>query len=283
MRTIKNIILLFAIFTSTLSFGKEIIVTSTDDSGTGTFREAVGLAQPNDTIIINVKGTITLNSSIVFNNKQNLTIIGPYPKHNTFTSTASTNMFYLYECDTVSFKGLGFIGANGVQSVIKMNNSSNIIFKECLFENNVCTSNGTINSTISQFFLVNTAFINNQSSNGGAIYINDMLTVAGEIEISNTTFYQNNSTGGGGAIYATNSNTQIVLTNNLFKENNSVNNGEAIHLNSGTMFMYNNIITQNGSGSEYQLIGAGTYNTGTGNNGNILEFYQQQQILLIKV
>jgi len=267
MKTLKYLTLFVSLLLTNLVLSKEIIVISTANSGNGTLREAVNIAQPNDTIIINVKGEILLTSTIYFNTS-NITVIGPYPKHNNIKSSTAITMFQ-FSANDITLKGLGFVGSTNVYNVVRINNASNVKFIDCLFENNVSSDTGTIRSDNSQFVLLNTAFINNQSSQGGAISIDSILSGAGETEIKNCTFYQNTSNSHGGAIYGT-TNTSIILANNLFKENTASGQGQAIQLYSGTIIMYNNIIQGNGSGSDNQMTySSGVYITGVGTYGNV--------------
>ncbi len=257
MKILKYSTLFAFLFLTKLVLSNEIIVTSTDDTGSNTFREAVTNANSGDTIIINVKGTITLSTSIVFN-QSNLTIIGPYPKHNTFTSSASTNMFFLPSTSSnITFIGLGFKNAN-VQSVIFALSSSQIFFKDCLFENNVCSSNGTLNFTNTEACkLENCSFINNYSNgNGGAIYVTNVSVPSYPFKVVNCTFYGNNCSTSGGAIYL-GGGSSIELYQGLFKNNSASSGGQAIEANNfGRLIVRNTVFTDNGGGNQLNISGS---------------------------
>jgi gliding motility-associated-like protein len=243
----KILLLISSFLITCISFSREVRVLSVADNGAGTLREAIVNAIAFDTIIIDVKGTIILSSQINFITND-LTIIGPYPKHNNFTSNSGT-VFNITNRSNIKFIGLGFKDAN-VDKVIYINNSGNIIFESCLFENNTC-SVSTIFSTISFIGITNCSFIQNNSFQGGAININD---ASGQCRITNCTFWANTSTSHGGAIYL-NTAANLDLINNLFYENQSTGLGEAIQANANSVLIdfYNNVFKDNGTGAEVQV------------------------------
>lgn len=159
---------------------------------------------------------------------------------------------------------------------------SNILFRNCTFENNKAISyGGAINSAYSQLVLENCAFISNVISGfngGGAIHI--VNSEGHELKVENCTFYNNTAFTGGaihaefaggltisGSVFANNesnygsavtisqsSSNNISFISNTFV-NNLANNSSAAVINVSSytenIFLANNIIygNENGSGS----------------------------------
>ena len=253
----------------------EIIVTSTSDANTlGTFRYAIEtLANDGDTIWIDVKGTITLNNEIQFNTP-NLLIIGPYPKHNTFSAISNVNIFNI-QAEGITFKALGFKNSNDRVFSI---NQSNTVIENCLFESNNSTASGSciyldgVGGTI----IRNCSFINNHSNNdGGVLYIKNSI---GKNYIVNSTFSGNSAGLRGGALYCYLNPLDIVLINNVFINNFASapsNTGAALYINDSDVGMYNNVISNNGSGTQPQIRLISSNVNGTGNPNANSNIYQK--------
>ena len=271
MNTLKIITLLFLTFALNWSSAKEIIVTSTaDNTSVGTFRQAVSIAMPNDTIIINVKGTITLTSQIDFT-QNDITVIGPYPKHNTFTASGTFDMFNFNGVSNINLIGLGFIGSTF--RVVRLTSSENIQFESCLFENNTSTGFGSvISASGSSFNILNCSFFNNSAFQGGAIYLASGGSIGLPYKIVNCTFYNNTAngaTGNGGAIYFGGT-MDVQLINNLFHSNSAPNGqGQALYSNaiSANVGLFNTVFYLNGTASSTQIEGANSF---TVNQGSVL-------------
>jgi len=271
MKLIKILTLLFVVMLSGITNAKEIIVTrTTDDTNSGSFRWAVGLVSSNDTIIINVKGIINLASTINFN-VSNITIIGPYPKHNTFTSSASgINLFEFTTVNNITFKGLGFKNATVKRVIMVNNNSTDIVFESCLFEANLCSSE-LINTNNSTIGLLNCSFIDNSGANTGAL---NLINSAGGTDnnIVNCTFSGNSSTNSNGAGAILMSGSQSTkLYNNLFTYNSNSDistSGQALYSAGASVncTLKNNIFNHNSDGGNgTQIVGGYTSTNFDGN------------------
>ena len=264
MKILKIGILLVVLFTTTQLMAANIIVTNVNDSGANSFRWAVNNASSGDTIIIDVKGIITVNSVINFTTN-NLTIIGPYPKHNAF-STNNNRLFNFSNVNNIKIKGIGVVNSNTLDTLITINNSTNITFIDCLFESNNSVS--VIHSDTSQITIQNSAFINNNNTGNGTV---SMIGDTGSL-IVNCTFYSNNTIGNmfgafgkGGAIYFGDS-ANVDLINNMFHSNYATT-GQALYAVNGsgtTIYLYNNAFTSNGSGQQISQI-TGNFNDQGGN------------------
>lgn len=236
-------------------------MTTIADTGVGSLREAITNAVANDSIIIDVKGEIVLNSSITFS-ANNVTIIGPYAKHNNITA-GSTNMhfFHIDGRAGVKFVGLGF--KNSVNARVGViTNSTNITFESCVFENNSFNGAGILFFDATSFKIENCSFLDNTASEGGAIYV--MKTGGTGGKIINSTFGSNSTTGHGGALYL-NSNCFLEIVNNMFKGNSTTGLGEAIQSFDATNVVdfYNNVFELNGDNE--QVTGNGSLNDVGGN------------------
>ncbi|MDX1350052.1 MAG: hypothetical protein R3279_07390, partial [Putridiphycobacter sp.] len=83
----KHILLLILFCSSLAAKANVIVVVNGNDDFAGSLRQAITSAVSGvDTIIVNYKGAIALTSPIQIANKNNITIIGPYPKHIAFTA-----------------------------------------------------------------------------------------------------------------------------------------------------------------------------------------------------
>jgi gliding motility-associated-like protein len=240
---------------------REVIVKSTADSGPSSLREAITNAAAQDTIIIDVKGEIVLNSSISFLSN-NITIIGPYAKHNNIRA-GSTNMhfFHIDGRAGIKFIGLGFKSSVNARVGI-ITNSTNVTFESCVFENNTFNGAGILFFDASSFKIENCSFINNSTIEGGAVYV--MKTGGTGGKIINSTFAGNSTSGHGGAMYL-NSNCFLEIVNNIFKDNSTTGLGEAIQSFDATNVVdfYNNVFELNGDNE--QVNGNGSLNDIGGN------------------
>ncbi|WP_066757107.1 T9SS type B sorting domain-containing protein [Crocinitomix algicola] len=235
-----------SIFYSNLSHSGEIIVTSIANSGDGSLRDAISEAESNDTIIIAVKGTIFLDSPIDFFEKNNLTIIGPYPKHLKISPTAGCagNLFNISLSSNLKFLGIGFDDGNSNTRQVRIsNNSSDILFQSCLFQDNAVDLNGPaaeISNSTATFSKC--SFIDNSGVDGGAMYI----TSNANVTVINCSFIDNSATSSAGALYANNGSTVQLLFCSIFN-NSAAIVSEAIRTTIGTtIYLENCAIAFNG-------------------------------------
>lgn len=236
-----------------------LAVSSTLDSGTGSFRDAVASATSSDTILINVKGTIELNSQVDISGFSSLTIIGPYAKHNMFTANAgwSGSMLYITGCADITIKGLGFGAGNGDTRHVELNgNSGRITFERCLFEaSNLGTGNGGSTRVISsEALFLSCSFIDNAAVTGGALRAQSSSTLL----LVNCTFSSNYATTNAGAVSLTGG-TEAFIRFCTFVNNNSDGSIEAVRANGSTDVTVGNIaMGDNGDDRQIQLLGAVT-------------------------
>ena len=261
MKRLKGIILLIgALFSYNLAFTNIIVVSNTLNTGIGSLRNAVSLASKtaNDTILINVKGTITLNSTINIDDFDALTIIGAFPKHTTITSAGSWtgSFFNLNSCEDVIIRGIGFVGGTGTSRHISVDVSDGeILFERCLFEGNATTFDGGAGEiSNSEVKFSKCSFIDNAANDGGALYIKS----SSHCVIENCTFSDNVATGNSGAIRIESSSEVDLLFNTIIR-NLASDAPQAIESIPGTtVTLENNAIGFNGAGEQIILNGTAT-------------------------
>ncbi len=210
-------------------------VTSTTDSGPGSLRAALGMAQSGDTINFNLTypATITLTSGYL-SIGTNVTVSGPGAA-NLFISGSGEifGVFYVTGGITATISG------------VTIENGSNVTYGE----GGGITNLGTL--TVS-----NSTFSGNSSQTtpgGGGIFNQDTLTV------SNSTFSGNSApAGNGGGIENFGSATVI---NSTFSGNSSIGAGGGI-ANYGTLAVSNSTFSGNS-------VGAGSFGGGIESNATL--------------
>ncbi|MFD1553939.1 hypothetical protein DNU06_13960 [Putridiphycobacter roseus] len=271
-RILLSLILLFFV-----SNGHATIwyVDNGNNSGVNTLRDHVEInSSAGDTVIINYSGGILLTSAITIAN-DDLTIIGPYPTHNSFVGEYGGNIFEINNKTGIVIKGLGFkhmVSGNDLNlRAIKLTGASELWVEDCLFENNkpVSGNGGAIAvEGTAELTVWNSSFFGNVATNNGGAVAFDNADNKGNF--FNCTFHKNNAAGVGGAVYieyvpAINS---IRFINNTFYQNQASdieNAGHAIWLNvtiqaniffphTRYAFFENNIIAEN-----YGATGIGQY------------------------
>ncbi len=232
----KQFILLFSLFLFSISANSATIyVTNTDDSGVGSLREAISVANYGDIVrvnssllsagsnAINLLSTITISKGIfikgAFNSQDTLYINGgdsiqlfrietdfnaPLPSvdfdslvcvHGKGTYGGAININYRYDYGT----GIGVV-----------------YLRNCVFKNNQADYGGAIasnryttssNAASVKLQLFKTSIINNSAINdGGGIYLN-MYSSQGpearlDLKLNSCNIINNNAGGSGGGIYA---------------------------------------------------------------------------------
>jgi gliding motility-associated-like protein len=227
-------------------------VTSTADSGPGTLRESIILANNNpglDSILFNIKGTINVITPIEISN-YDLDIVGP-GSGNVLLSGSSTSIFEIaVGSSTVYISSLSFTNTNG--SAIEFS-QGHLEIVDCIFKQCTVLGNGGAIRMDNPAFLLNVdrcSFVDNRANGtglGGSIYSN-----GGDVFVTNSTFgntigFGGNNATNGGALYIANGSNQLYIVNNTFARLSTGGQGGAVWLNNSNLSLniINNIFYQN--------------------------------------
>ena len=232
------------------SSAETLIVTNINDSGTGSLRRMIEIANNGDSIIFDksiVGRTIEVLSLIQTQNT--LIINGGYNDSKITLSGRNENRilsgnFKLYNLTITKSKGSSVSGCSYVDN--------------CIFENNYSTVSGAAIESSNILTISNSKFKNNISEvDGGAIsYSSNLLNSSSTPSIiKNCTFENNNAKKSGGAISSSisclyeSSRGYMTVTDCIFKNNVAEESGGAIFFSASTSKLntsaYNNLTATN--------------------------------------
>jgi gliding motility-associated-like protein len=243
---------------------KILLVSDIGNAGPNTLRGQIGVAASGDTILMNVKGTISLTSTIGITNKA-ITILGAFPVHSIIDGSGLGSNASAFDINgtpsLLTIQGFRITNCSQGQAILIQGNSQVKII-DCLFESNFGPSNGQCIASFISAGLIeiyNCSFINNSSTNGGAaIYTG----IVGSHKIRNCTFYQNSTSFGNGGAIISDGTTSI--GNCTFLNNTAAGTGGSIHIGSGTVEIFNNIFSSTNatnelSGSSWNNLGGNVF------------------------
>jgi hypothetical protein len=200
------------------------VVTTLDDDGTGSLREAITLANADegaDTITFSVTGTITLLSQLPAID-DTLTISGPGAANLTISGNNAHQVFVVNAGKSLTLEGVTIANGNaGGGDGGGIDNSGTLTVTNSTFAGNSAgghplsgwhASNGGGIDNSGTLTVTNSTFAGNSASNGGGIHNSGTLTV------TNSTFAGNSATYDGGGI--DNSGT-LTVTNSTFSGNSA--------------------------------------------------------------
>jgi predicted outer membrane repeat protein len=157
-----------------------LIITNTNDSGPGSLRDTLEIANDGDTITFAVTGSIVLTSGELLVDKS-IIITAPGASNLAVDGNATSRVFYVAPGRTVSITGLTV--ANGTVSGDPLNSKGGGIYNDqATLTLNSCTVTG------------------NLAGYGGGIY-SDSLYDTAVLEISNSVIYNNSANYTAGGIY----------------------------------------------------------------------------------
>lgn len=252
---------LVMILVANAGFATKEYVVNTNDSGTGSLRDLIQNSGSGDTLIIDITGTLNLQSQITIPHE--LTIIGPGPVHFTIDGTNVTaplevGLALMSGSHAVHIEGVRF--ANFTQHCIGFNSaySGMLTVFGCSFENN---SNTTINVDGGNLIVETSSFINNYSPNEAGV----CLFSGTQAKFINSTFYNNSAGFQGGVFHFSAGNVDLIHC--TFFENGTATptNGKAIYVNGSAVTLRNNIIFNDSQSDELITLGSGTISTLGGN------------------
>jgi LPXTG-site transpeptidase (sortase) family protein len=201
-----------------------IEVTSADDSGPGTLRQAITDVCSGGTITFNDDMTITLGSELAINaSKNNLTITGA--GHSiTVSGNHVTRVFNVIAQD-ITFDTLTIADGNVSDmggGIFHADGRSLTVTNSTFSGNRVSNGEGgaIYNTGISSLTITDSTFSGNSAyGNGGAIY-----NISGPQTVTNSTFSGNNSVSGkGGGIFSIQG--PLTVTNSTFSVNSAALGG----------------------------------------------------------
>ena len=264
----KNIYLSILLFSSLFTFGANIYVNSSADSGPGSLRDAITSASNGDNVIITGGLEVKLEKEIEIT--KTITVKSSNNELATVNGQNKGRIFRLFRRDSISFISLRIINGKSNQSGGGISCSfTKINIENCLFENN-----SIINLSSSGFSsggaglnvysnekgvscrIVNTIFkkniINNyKNGEGGGLKIDFAFASSSSIQINNCVFSHNSIQGysgnKGGAIYIQTKSYNTAIIANCSIDSNSIIPASGIAPNSfsygGGAFLSNVRIT----------------------------------------
>jgi len=197
-----------------------VTVTTLADNATGSLREAIELANPNDTITFDVTGTILLDSQLVID--KNLFLLGPGATQLTLSGQNQDRIFDVIISDTLHISGIDLaFGDVTAKNDISDPPLGGLIFcqgsiyaSECIFRAGKALDGGGIlldgaSGRRSRIELENCAFYDNVADGQNATFLKIGGGIAadarngGEAVVvgTNVTFVLNRAQGSGGAIF----------------------------------------------------------------------------------
>jgi hypothetical protein len=217
------------------SFAKTVTVSNTNDSGSGSLRDAIATANAGDTIEFSVTGTLTLTSAGLTLNKS-LTIKGPGAAQLAISGGGEFRAFFI-PGGTIAISGL-------------------------TIENSTSQGNGNAILNAGTLTLTNSTVSHNGSSFGGNS--GGGIANAGILTLRNSTVAGNGVDHFGGGIY--NTSGTVTVVNSTVSDNVSGSNeeggGGGIYNDSGTLMVVNSTIA--GNTANFGLGGGGgIWNGGT--------------------
>ncbi|MBN1185834.1 MAG: T9SS type A sorting domain-containing protein [Bacteroidales bacterium] len=223
----KTILILLACCIMPLCNATIITVTSTNDSGAGSLRQALADAANGDTINFSVTGVITVLSQLDI--AKSITIQGPGADSLAIDGGGTSRIFYdgNSSLNTVEISGLELKNGFALNFGAAISgNSIDLKVKHCNIHSNTLTlSYGAgirVSGLGSKLSIENTAIHHNTCpGSGGGIYLDNIS----ELHITNSTIYGNSSANDGQAIELMSmpdpGNLTITMTNSTFAGHNT--------------------------------------------------------------
>src|SRR4051812_44391293 len=200
-------------FGSVTAFRADIVtVTNTNDSGLGSLRDALAIANDGDTVDFAVTGTITLTSGRLMVDKS-ITISGPGAESLAVDGNAQDSIFYITSGVTVTISSLTITNGNSrFDGGGIYNQAATVTLDNCIISNNSAQYGGGIYNqaaiddatlTVNNCVLIG----NSVSAEGGGIY--NFGYEAATVTVYATSFSQNSAGFSGGGVRNTGSNVTM--------------------------------------------------------------------------
>src|SRR6266404_5401477 len=217
-------------------------VTNTNDSGSGSLRQAIANAQPGDTIDFNLTypATITLTTQILVGTDlridKNLTIRGPGASSLTISGNGAAQIFFITSGVTASISGLTLDDGNNDNGGAVGNNGT-LNLSDCVISGSSSTQGAGINNQSTGVLNISNSSISNNTASG----IGGGIINFGTATVTTSTF-SNNTAAEAAGIY---NGSMVTVTNSTFSGNQEntaggvlENNGSTstLHLSNSTLF-----------------------------------------------
>ncbi len=217
-----------------------IPVTNTNDSGPGSLRQALAIANNGDTIdATGISGAITLTSGTLLVNKS-VTINGAGAEVLAVDGNAAGRVFFITFGEIVTISGFtirnGHAGNAG--GGIDNENNATLTITNCTISGNVAGLGGGIFNN-GMLTITSTTISGNSSSNGGAIYNSG----GGALTITNSIVSGNSASSGGGIFNI----AAFAITNSTFSGNSAQLGGGIF--NTETLEIGNTVLKAGDSGA----------------------------------
>ena len=206
-----------------------LVVSNTDDDGCGSLRYAIENAVNGDTITFdpNIDGDTIKVTSEEIRIEKDLVIIGN-DTLKTIIDGCHTHRIFEIRDHSVEIKGVKFQRGYSDEQGGAIDNRGDLLIAECLFDDNVSTSNPNFSTAIKHPSKYR------HSQRGGAIY----SVSNSRVRIINSSFKNNTAENEGGAIYFR-SNGLLKIEYSSFSDNTSSSEGGALHFQSDSIYILN--------------------------------------------
>jgi predicted outer membrane repeat protein len=230
-----------------------LFVTSTDDSGPGTLREALANAVAGDTVdATGITGTILLTSGELVIGKS-LTLRGPGPANLTINANSATRVFFVGGAGhVVVIEGLTITGGAtpAASGAGILHGLGTLTVSNCLVTGNAAVSGGGIATFLGTLRVIaSTISDNSADSFGGGIFngVSGPSTEESKVEIIGSTITNNAAVSGGG-IYnfgGSSSPATLVVVNSTLSQNSADVQGGGIFSDGASLTVENCVFNLN--------------------------------------
>ncbi|MDR0912342.1 MAG: hypothetical protein LBM96_07070, partial [Methanobrevibacter sp.] len=157
-------------------------------SDTSTIKNAVDGAENNSKIILK-NGTYNGSNNTNITISKNLTIVGESAGKVIIDGSNVAKMFTVTKGNTLTLINITFMNGFGVNGGAIYNDGT-LNIQNCIFINNIATSNGgAIYTNNGELNIYETMFINNDALNGGALFVQDSRGVVNYNDFENNSDY----------------------------------------------------------------------------------------------
>ena len=221
-----------------------IIVTQTNDSGPGSLRQALSIAQDGDTIdATGISGVITLTTGELVVSTS-VTINGAGADVLAVDGNAMSSVFQINPGETVTISGFAITNGHASFGGAIFNGGATILtIVSSALRGNTAGLGGAIFNT-GTLNIISCTVSGNSANEGAGMYNNGTNTI-----ITNSTFSSNTALDGGGIV----NHFTLQITNSTFSNNSGGATGGV--LNTGTLQIGNSILKAGDSGANISSFG----------------------------